>query len=93
MMTVKFKIVKKILNTLAQNTDKSYSLEEVSGIAFPLTELRNPIMNVTALRCRQAEVIEALLLLEDVGLIILNPDHCTVCWNDDAKYADYKLLF
>lgn len=74
MRDISLKLNKKILSTLIQNYDKSFTLEELTKIISPLFDLMN-IDNGSLFveRENQATVLDALIFLADNDLIFLNP--------------------
>lgn len=74
MPDISLKLNKKILCTLVQNYDKSFTLEELTKIISPLFDLMNiDNGNLSVERENQATVLDALIFLADNGLIFLNP--------------------
>jgi hypothetical protein len=69
-----FKLNNEILRSLAQNHNRSFTLEELTTMVSPYPDLvisnNDPI---AVERENQARVLEALLFLADHGLIFLNP--------------------
>lgn len=68
------KLNSEIFRSLAQNYNKSFTLEELTELVSPCFNLSNRNNQNRALeRESQAKVLEALLFLADHGLILLNP--------------------
>jgi hypothetical protein len=71
-MDTKLNIFMKILNILSRNPQKCYDLEDLTSFVMPcLTEAHQ--QNLWIQRGYQAEVLDALILLDNHGFIILNP--------------------
>ncbi|OXB03714.1 hypothetical protein [Flavobacterium pectinovorum] len=70
-MEVKIELLEKLLKILAQVPNKSYNLEELTMDVTP-----NDLLNhdISSEREYQAQVLNALLSLENDGMIELNSD-------------------
>ena len=68
-METKLNIFMKILNILSRNPKKSYDLEDLTSCVIPCSHQQNLWIQ----RGYQAEVLDALILLDNHGLIILDP--------------------
>ncbi|MWB93052.1 hypothetical protein GON26_01645 [Flavobacterium sp. GA093] len=74
MPDISLKLNNKILCTLTQNYDKSFTLEELTKTVLPHFERMNiNNENLSLEREKQANVLDALIFLADNGLIFLNP--------------------
>ncbi|MBP1223020.1 hypothetical protein [Flavobacterium sp. 1355] len=63
----------KIICILAENYNKIYSLEKLTNMVFPLSELTHAESYIAAERENQAMVLDALLFLFENGQIFLDP--------------------
>lgn len=73
MEKIPFPFIFDILNFLSQNYLKSYTLEQITQLIFPLDDLNNqPKAKINIERQNQAEVLEALVLLSNRGYIFLD---------------------
>ncbi|MFH7000927.1 hypothetical protein [Flavobacterium bizetiae] len=64
----------RILNKLAQSYPKDFTLEELATLLIPTyTILKTFTQNIAAQRENQAKLLDALILLDDQGYIVLNP--------------------
>lgn len=70
-MEVEIELLEKVLKILAQNPTKSYSLEELTMALIP-NDLLN--QNISFEREYQAQVLNALISLDDQSMIALNPN-------------------
>lgn len=61
-----------ILQTLSENFNKHFTLEELASIVNPSHDHHD---NLNELRMSQAEVLDELLLLDNQGLIELNANN------------------
>lgn len=68
-METKLNIFMKILTILSGNPKKSYDLEYLTSFVIPCSHQPNLWIQ----RGYQAEVLDALILLDNHGLIILDP--------------------
>lgn len=82
-MEVKNELFKKVLKILAQNPSKLYSLEELTMAVIPNNLL---YQDISFEREFQAQVLNALISLENDGLITLNS-------NTDESSIKSKGLF
>lgn len=74
MPDISLKLNNKIFCTLAQNYNKSFTLEELTKIVSSHFDLANSYSEDLSLeREKQAKVLDALIFLADNGLIFLNP--------------------
>jgi len=70
-MGTKFNIFMKILNILSRNPQKSYDLEDLTSFVMPCsTESHQE--NLWIQRGYQAEVLDALIILDNHGFIIID---------------------
>lgn len=70
-MYTKLNIFMKILNILSRNPQKSYDLEDLTSFVIPrLTEPHQ--QNLWIQRGYQAEVLDALIILDNHGFIIID---------------------
>lgn len=70
-MDTKFNIFIKILNILSRNPQKSYDLEDLTSFVIPcLTESHQ--QNLLIQRAYEAEVLDALIILDNHGFIIID---------------------
>lgn len=69
------KLNNKILLNLAQNYNKSFTLEQLTKIVNPHYDFINSSnnANIALVIAHPAEVLETLIFLADHGLIVLNP--------------------
>jgi L-lactate utilization protein LutC len=68
-------LIEKILGVLTQDRNRTYTLEELTKIVCPVyTEHYSLKENISAQREMEATVLDALIMLEDEGFIILNSD-------------------
>lgn len=73
LMTLKFELFGKVLRILAQNFNKSFTLEELTSIVFPAYSNYDRILDTISIdREFQSKVLDTLILLERQGLINLN---------------------
>ncbi|UUW07683.1 hypothetical protein NLG42_16435 [Flavobacterium plurextorum] len=70
-MKVMTELLENILKILARNPSRSSSLEELTMALFPNDLVRDPI---SFEREYQAQVLDALISLENAGMIVLNSD-------------------
>lgn len=64
----------RILNKLAQSYPKDFTLEELATLLIPTyTILKTFTQNIAAQRENQAKLLDALILLDYQGYIVLNP--------------------
>lgn len=64
----------RILSKLAQNYAKNFTLEELATLLIPkYTILKTFRENIAAQRANQAKILDALVLLDHQGYIVLNP--------------------
>jgi hypothetical protein len=64
----------RILDKLAQSYPKSFTLEELATLLIPkYTILKTFRENIAAQRESQAKILDALVLLDHKGYIVLNP--------------------
>lgn len=74
MPDISLKLNNKIFCTLAQNYNKSFTLEELTKTILPHFDMMNiNNENLCLEREKQAKVLDALIFLADNGLIFLNP--------------------
>ncbi|OXG03687.1 hypothetical protein BC749_10928 [Flavobacterium araucananum] len=72
-MYTTFNIFEKILSILAQNPQRDYTLEDLTNLFTPyFTELLQEDLSMEIIN--QAKVLEALIVLDCKGLIILDSD-------------------
>ena len=64
----------KILHTLAGRYGMCYTLEELTSILNPVLLVSSLADKISTEKENQAKVLEALILLNDDGLIFLNSD-------------------
>lgn len=63
-----------ILQTLAQNISKDYTLEELTNLVFPaLPEPGDLVLKLQTQNILQAELLETLIYLDDNLLVYLHP--------------------
>lgn len=70
-MEVKIELLEKLLKILAHNPNKSYSLEELAIAVIPNDLL---ISDISYEREYQAQVLSALICLEDDCMVAINSD-------------------
>jgi len=64
----------KILSKLAQSYAKSFTLDELSALVIPSYNISKSFTeNIAAQRENQAKILNALILLDDKGYIVLDP--------------------
>jgi hypothetical protein len=72
-MHTTFNIFEKILSIMAQNPERDYTLEDLTNLVIPyLAELLQEDLSMEIIN--QAKVLEALIVLDREGLIILDSD-------------------
>ncbi|OXE98202.1 hypothetical protein BC749_11322 [Flavobacterium araucananum] len=67
----KFNISEIILNILAQNPEKIYSFEDLTSMLIPYLD-QSLQESLLIQRSNQAKVLDALIMLDSEGLIILD---------------------
>ncbi|SFE08488.1 hypothetical protein [Flavobacterium phragmitis] len=70
-----------ILAILSENFDKHFTLEELTSLVRPSADNGNPDVH----RLNQAEVLDQLLILDDQGLLELNPDTDRSCMREESS--------
>lgn len=70
----------RILNVLAGSYNMQITFEELAKMTYPSANISKSDDDIYAERENQAELLDALLLLDYEGLIFLNSytDHCTI---------------
>jgi len=65
----------RILGKLAQSYAKAFTLEELAALVIPSYNISKSFtQNIAAQRENQAKILNALILLDYQGYIVLNPD-------------------
>lgn len=70
-MDIKFNIFIEVLNILSRNPEKSYDLEDLTSFLTPRSTEPHQ-QNLWIQRRDQAEVLDALIILDNHGFIIMD---------------------
>lgn len=67
-----FNVFEKILNVLALNPKKSFTLEDLANLVIPSGGTLEDSMLID--RTNQAQVLDALIMLDNQGFVVLDSD-------------------